>query len=68
MSLMASLKQMRYARKGPGNLLGKAAFYSCLLTACAGVWGLALGICRRHDPPAGGRPADVRLPLSDDTE
>jgi hypothetical protein len=43
MSLMASLKQMRYARKGPGNLLGKAAFYSCLLTACAGVWGLAPG-------------------------
>jgi PEP-CTERM motif len=43
MSLMASLKKMRYVRKGPGNLLGKAAFHSSLLTACACVWGFAPG-------------------------
>jgi hypothetical protein len=40
MSVMASLKRMRYARKTHGTLLGKAAFHSLLV---AGV-GLCLGI------------------------
>jgi hypothetical protein len=41
--ISAEIDKMRYVRKGPGNLLGKAAFYSCLLTACACVWGVAPG-------------------------